>query len=76
VDPPRGGVPPARAWAAASFVVDAPGRVHAGVDGEAVELLAPLDFVSLPSALRVRISAAHPGVSPSGRLPWLRRPAL
>jgi hypothetical protein len=43
--------------------------VHAGVDGEAVELDAPLAFVIRPGALRVRISSRHPGVSPSGRLP-------
>ena len=43
--------------------------VHAGVDGEAVELDAPLSFVIRPGVLRVRISSRHPGVSPSGRLP-------
>jgi hypothetical protein len=43
--------------------------VPAGIDGEAVELDAPLAFVIRPDALRVRISSHHPGVSPSGRLP-------
>jgi hypothetical protein len=43
--------------------------VRAGIDGEAVELQAPLKFVIRPGALRVRISSRHPGVSPSGRLP-------
>ena len=61
--------PPARVWTATHYEVDATGSVHAGVDGEAVELDAPLAFVIRPDALRVRISSRHPGVSPSGRLP-------
>jgi diacylglycerol kinase family enzyme len=60
---------PVRAWAATSLEVTGPGPVHAGVDGEAVDLSPPLRFVSLPAALRVRISPRHPGVSPSGPLP-------
>jgi diacylglycerol kinase family enzyme len=70
LDRPRPGAdPPARVWNATHLAVDATARVHAGVDGEAVELDAPLAFVIRPSALRVRISSRHPGVSPSGRLP-------
>jgi diacylglycerol kinase family enzyme len=43
-------------WTATSVRVDSPvQRVRAGVDGEAVELPAPLDFRSLPGALRVRV---------------------
>jgi diacylglycerol kinase family enzyme len=61
--------PPARVWSATHLAVDAAAPVHAGVDGEAVELDAPLSFVIRPGALRVRISSRHPGVSPSGRLP-------
>jgi diacylglycerol kinase family enzyme len=61
--------PPARAWTATHLTVDATAPVHAGVDGEAVELTPRLSFVIRPSALRVRISSRHPGVSPSGRLP-------
>ena len=61
--------PPPRVWSATHLAVDATGPVHAGVDGEALELDAPLEFVIRPRALRVRISARHPGVSPSGRLP-------
>jgi diacylglycerol kinase family enzyme len=61
--------PPARVWSATHLAVDATAPVHAGVDGEAVELDAPLAFVVWPGALRVRISSRHPGVSPSGRLP-------
>jgi len=60
---------PARAWRATQLEVDAAVPVRAGIDGEAVELQAPLEFVIRPGALRVRISARHPGVSPSGRLP-------
>jgi diacylglycerol kinase family enzyme len=36
-----------------------------GVDGEAVTLLAPIRCATRPSALRVRISRRHPGLSPS-----------
>jgi diacylglycerol kinase family enzyme len=57
--------PPARVWTATHFGVDAAGSMHAGIDGEAVELDAPLAFVIRPDALRVRISSHHPGVSPS-----------
>jgi diacylglycerol kinase family enzyme len=58
---------PPRAWSAPDVEIDAPGPVHAGVDGEAVDLSPPLEFVIRPAALRVRISSRHPGVSPSGR---------
>jgi diacylglycerol kinase family enzyme len=59
---------PGRAWNATSVEIRAPKPVHAGVDGEAVELRPPLEIAIRPGALRVRISASHPGVSPSGRL--------
>jgi hypothetical protein len=55
-----------RAWTATALEIDAPGPVHAGVDGEAVELRPPLEFSILPAALRVRIASHHPGLSPSG----------
>jgi diacylglycerol kinase family enzyme len=60
---------PAHAWTAAAFELDAPAAVHAGLDGEGVALEPPLVFGIAPAALRVRISARHPGVSPSGLLP-------
>ncbi len=60
--------PPARAWTATALKVNAPCVVHAGVDGEAVDLSPPLEFAIRPRALRVRIPARHPGVSPAGRL--------
>ena len=65
-DSPR---PPGRAWSAPRLEVSAPEPVHAGVDGEAVELSPPLWFAIRPAALRVRISSRHPGASPSARLP-------
>jgi diacylglycerol kinase family enzyme len=61
--------PPGRAWTATSLGLHTADAARAGVDGEAVELSAPLECVILPGALRVRISARHPGVSPSGALP-------
>ena len=47
--------PPGRAWKARSLEVGAPSTVHAGVDGEAVELAPPLRFSIRPRALRVRV---------------------
>jgi len=61
--------PPGRAWCAARLEVQAPAAVHAGIDGEAVELVGPLEFALRPAALRVRISARHPGISPAARVP-------
>ena len=69
IDRPDTSPQPGRAWTAASVEVDGAAPVHAGLDGEAVELSTPLVFEILPAALRVRISARHPGVSPSGLLP-------
>ncbi len=69
LEEPAIGEKPARAWITTAFEVSGPAIVHAGVDGEAVDLRPPLEFRILPAALRVRISARHPGVSPSGLLP-------
>jgi hypothetical protein len=44
-------------------------RVPAGIDGEAVELEAPLQFSVRSAALRVRIAPGDPGVSPSALQP-------
>lgn len=66
--PATGRNAPARAWGAATVEVHAAARVHAGIDGEAVDLDPLLRFAIRPEALRVRISSRHPGVSPSGRL--------
>ena len=67
--PDARGFPPGRAWGARSLEVSAAAPVHAGIDGEAVDLSAPLQFAIRPAALRVRISSRHPGASPSARFP-------
>jgi diacylglycerol kinase family enzyme len=69
IDAPGASPGPGRAWTATSVEVDGPAPAHAAIDGEALDLSTPLEFEILPAALRVRISARHPGVSPSGRLP-------
>jgi diacylglycerol kinase family enzyme len=69
IDPPGTPPPLVRAWTGTSVALDGPAPVHAGIDGEAVDLETPLDIEIVPAALRVRISARHPGVSPSGLLP-------
>ena len=58
---------PGRAWSATSLEINAPEQIHAGVDGEAVDLSPPLKFAIQPAALQVRIASRHPGMSPSGR---------
>ena len=58
-----------RTWEAPELTVDAPGPTAVALDGEALKLEPPLAFEVRPASLRVRISSAHPGVSPSGRLP-------
>jgi diacylglycerol kinase family enzyme len=55
-------------WRAPALEVSAAGTLHAGRDGEAVDLEPPLRFAIRPGALRVRISARHPGASPSAQL--------
>jgi diacylglycerol kinase family enzyme len=59
--------PLGRAWTAPHLDVGAPEPVHAGIDGEAVDLSPPLRFAIRPASLRVRISSRHPGASPSAR---------
>ncbi|MGZ8701710.1 MAG: diacylglycerol/lipid kinase family protein [Gaiellaceae bacterium] len=56
LDKPRAGRSPGRSWTATRFELTAPAPVHAGVDGEAVELVPPLRFAIRPRALRVRIA--------------------
>jgi diacylglycerol kinase family enzyme len=58
-----------RAWTTPSLAVNGAETLHAGIDGEAVDLNPPLAFASRPLSLRVRISARHPGVSPAGAAP-------
>ena len=56
---PRAARPPGRAWTATRFSVTAPAPLHAGVDGEAVDLMPPLEFAVRPRALRVRIPSRN-----------------
>ena len=76
--PDHGPHPPGRAWSAPYLEVFAPAPVHAGIDGESVDLGPPLRFGIRPKALRVRISSHHPGASPSATqhdvTPRLRKP--
>jgi diacylglycerol kinase family enzyme len=74
LDAPDTKPPPGRAWSAPNFEVFAPAPVPVGIDGESVLLTAPLRFAIRPGALRVRISARHPGASPSARLGPARSP--
>jgi diacylglycerol kinase family enzyme len=69
LDTPSARQSPGRAWTATRLDVSAPAPLHAGVDGEAVDLTPPLTFVIRPATLRVRLSPSHPGASPSARLP-------
>jgi len=52
--PAAGRRPPGRAWSSASLRIDGSAEVHAGIDGETVELSPPLQFAVRPAALRVR----------------------
>jgi hypothetical protein len=63
LDTPRAGQGPGRTWTATRLEVSAPTPVHAGIDGEAVELRPPLEFVIRPRALRVRIARRHLAVT-------------
>jgi diacylglycerol kinase family enzyme len=56
---------PGRAWSAPRLDVSALPPVHAGIDGEAIDLSPPLQFTIRPRALRVRISPRHQGLPPS-----------
>lgn len=60
---------PWREWSAPEFEVRSGTRIAAGIDGEALMLESPLQFSIRPRVLRVRIARAHPGASPSTRLP-------
>jgi diacylglycerol kinase family enzyme len=69
LDTPRPGRSAARTWSAGRLEVTGPGPIHAGIDGEAVDLTPPLEFAIRPGALRVRISSSHAGLPLSARLP-------
>lgn len=55
LDRPAAGPSAGRAWTARQLEVTATAPVHAGIDGEAVELDTSLRFVIRPLALRVRL---------------------
>ena len=55
LDPPRRGQSPGHTWTATQLELTAPAPVHAGIDGEAVDLTPPLRFAIRPRALRVRL---------------------
>jgi hypothetical protein len=56
-------------WTTPVFEIDADGPVAAGIDGESMQLSAPLQFRIRPGALRARIAPNHPGASPSALEP-------
>ena len=58
LDPPRHGQSPGHTWTATQLELTAPAPVHAGIDGEAVDLTPPLRFAIRPRALRVRLPRA------------------
>jgi diacylglycerol kinase family enzyme len=55
LDPPRRGQSPGHMWTATQLELTAPVPLHAGIDGEAVDLAPPLRFAIRPRALRVRL---------------------
>jgi diacylglycerol kinase family enzyme len=57
------------AWSATSFRVDSGGPVAVGLDGEAVTLSPPLEFATLPGALRVRLAPHVVAPAAVGRAP-------
>ena len=56
LDPPGRGQSPGQMWTATQLELTAPAPVHAGIDGEAVDLTPPLRFAIHPRALRVRLT--------------------
>ncbi len=69
LDAPGPARSPGRAWTATRLEVTAPAPVHAGVDGEAIDLAPPLRFVIRHNALRVRVPSSRAVTSPLAKLP-------
>ena len=66
-----------RAWTTPEFTVDSSEPlIDVGVDGEALRLPPPLQFRSLPGALRVRTPLTGVGVSPAAAAPTGLRQAV
>ncbi len=59
-----------REWTTVRFEIDSAATIDVGLDGEAVRLKPPLQFESLPAALRIRTPAGrrHPGAPVSRTL--------
>jgi diacylglycerol kinase family enzyme len=62
LDAPGAGGIPGRTWTAVRLEVTGPAPVHAGIDGEAVDLAPPLRFAIRSGALRVRIPSRDASV--------------
>jgi diacylglycerol kinase family enzyme len=62
-----------RQWSVAEFEIRSDGPVAVGLDGEAVLLVPPLRFASLPCALRVRTPRHAKGFSPANAAVTLTR---
>ena len=60
-------------WSSFEFEVHSEEPVAVGLDGEALTLVPPLRFVSLPGALLVRVPRHASGVSPAGAAVTLTR---
>ena len=60
-------------WSSFEFEVHSQEPVAVGLDGEALTLVPPLRFVSLPGALLVRVPRHASGVSPAGAAVTLTR---
>ena len=65
VDRPDTRPPPVSAWTAPSTDLSASAQLPAGLDGEAITMVAPVRFTIRSEALRVRISTHHSGISPA-----------
>lgn len=71
VKDPGTALPRVISWQAPAFRVESDGVVSSGVDGEFVELQAPVEFEVEPLALRIRMSREVLGVSPGAKRPPL-----
>ena len=69
LDAARAGERPGWAWAATAFEAAGPAVVHAGVDGEAVDLTPPLRFTIRHNALRVRVPSSRAFTAPFASVP-------
>lgn len=59
-----------REWTTPAFRVDSGvAAIDLGIDGESVQLAPPLEFRSLPGALRVRVPVEAPGAPPAAVAP-------